>query len=191
MSYDCKNTLVVEGDEWQDFVNENTGRKGGIDFNLGYPLENKTKLQKYNIWGSILAMSGQGEWRENKLEFYTLNFPPTSYLVHMSQKYPGLTFTLGYEEWSKDICGILNIKNGKIKQNADIDNYFEEIYGFKEINDVMRAIEDEYTLELTLCDIRLLNLGDNETEITRYMRHLDSINWDEEWENYVEKHLEN
>ena len=191
MSYDCKNTLVVEGGEWQDFVNENTGRKGGIDFNLGYPLKDKTKMQKYKIWGSILAMGGQGEWRGNKLEFYTLNFPPTSYLIHMSQKYPGLTFTLGYEEWSKDICGILTIKNGTKKESTDIDHYFEEIYGFKEINDVMRAIEDEYTLEFPLCDIRLLLLGGNETEITRYMRHLGSINWDEEWENYVEKHLEN
>ena len=191
MSYDCKNTLIVEGDEWQDFVNENAGRRGGIDFNLGYPLENKTKMQKYKIWGSILAMSGQGEWRGNKIEFYTVNFPPTNYLVQVSQKYPGLTFTLGYEEWATDICGILTIKNGTKKESTDMDNYFAEIYGFKKVDDVLRAIENEYTLEFPLCDARLLRLGGDETEITRYMRHLGSINWEEEWEKYVENHLEN
>ena len=191
MSYDCKNILVLEGGEWQDFVNENTGKKGGIDFNLGYPLEGNSKMEEYVIWGSILAMSGQGKWRGNKLEFHTMCFPPTDYLVKVSQKYPDVTFTLGYEEWVTDICGILTIKNGTKKVNLDMDNYFAEIYGFREIENVLRAIENEYTIEFPLCDVRLLRLGGDETEITRYMRHLGSINWEEEWENYVEKHLEN
>ena len=69
MSYVCKNYLSLSGEGWQDFVNENAGKKGGIDFNLSYPLPGKTKIQKYKEWGSVLAMGSRGEWQRNKLNF--------------------------------------------------------------------------------------------------------------------------
>ncbi len=190
MACECKNTLTVSGGEWQNFVNENTGKKGGIDFNLGYPLKDYTRMQKYRVWGSILAMSGQGEWRGNKLVFYTMNFPPEAYFLHISKKYPGLSFHLGHEEWVNDNYGLITIKDGVTKINSDIDDYFAEIYGFEEPKDALLAIENEYTLEFPLCDINLLRMGGDETEITRYMRHLGSIDWEKAWETYVENHLE-
>ena len=189
MSYVCKNYLALTGEGWQDFVNENAGKKGGIDFNLSYPLVGKSKMQRYKIWGSVLAMSGQGEWNKNKLKFYTMCFPPTAYFLEVSKKYPDVIFKLAYEEWTMDNYGIITIKNGKKKENLDIDNYFIKVHGFKEIKDVLRAIEDEFTIDLSLSDIKLLLLGCDETKITRYMRHASSVNWEEEWERYVEKHI--
>ena len=151
MPNNCANILTVEGREYKKFIKENTIQNKAIMenppailFELGVSTNfSKKRADACEYWGSWITNNGWDceEWEDNHVQFLTAWVPPIKYVLNVSKKYPRLTFTLDFEEFSMNIWGTVFVKNGK------------EIHRIDKYNEYMKRIHNKESDNEEKCDI--------------------------------------
>jgi hypothetical protein len=142
----CWNRLTVYGENWKKFIKENTIQNKAIMsdppdiiFELGVSTNfSRKRVDACEHWGSWITNNGWDceAWEDNSVEFLTAWVPPIKYVINVSKKYPDLTFTLDFEEFSMNIWGTVFVKNGKELRRIEKHNeYMKRVHGKKSNND--------------------------------------------------------
>ena len=138
-----ENTLMIYGENVEEFVQENSSEDNDLDFNKSVPMpqEVKNNVSEFYSFQQILDPNNPINWcsknwgtkwspRDVKISnciisssnfhitsvtytFETANSPPFQWLMKTSQKYPKISFGMYYEDEDGDFKGNIMFYEGK------------------------------------------------------------------------------
>ena len=185
MPNECKNIITIEGNGYKEFIEKNTNKSDKmLNLELGVPINSNLREPANRYWGSFILTNSYMEWEEdNKFVCYTAWRPIRNYVITVSKKYPKLTFSLDYEEFSMGIYGNLVVKAGNILlDNKCFHTYMSKVYNIKNIPDVLKLIENTYGLDIDALDND--NIWDDDWNLGNFLSNTN-IDVEKEWKKYV------
>lgn len=130
-----ENTLMISGENLEEFVQKNSSEDNKLDFSKSVPMpqEVKNNVSEFYSFQQILDPNNPINWcsknwgtkwspRDVEIEktdtsitytFETANSPPFQWLIKTSQKYPKICFGMYYEDEDGDFKGNIMFYEGK------------------------------------------------------------------------------